>query len=324
MEFIYCFSVHLVFVMWIVFSSPEVTAQSLPESSKVSVRQLDALLQDYTYRSFVRLVHPKTGRLYNAPVPANLSTIKLTAMRLRSGSLRSKGVHGYNEFEIPDGIIAKPYVLRLILVFQNLGNLSSFYYGLQGYRFLAPVLGLLAYDATNLSATGLPELDITLSKGPISIQFRDVETAPSGSTPKCVWFDLDALPQFSDLESSNVCSTSHQGHFSIVVESTAPAPAPVAPPSPVPAGPNLSPGHGKNKSKAWKIAVPVVGGFILLVLFVMLLVWLIRYRQNKKMAEMERQADIGEALQMTSIGHTRAPVAMGTRTPPSLENEYVP
>ncbi|KAK9290411.1 hypothetical protein L1049_008580 [Liquidambar formosana] len=63
-----------------------------------SMRALDALLQDYAYMAFHR---PKTGIPYVGNVPADLSGIKISAMRLRSGSLRSKGVAMYHEFKIP-------------------------------------------------------------------------------------------------------------------------------------------------------------------------------------------------------------------------------
>nr|CAD1817451.1 unnamed protein product [Ananas comosus var. bracteatus] len=127
-------------------------------------RSLDALLQDYAFRSFH---HPHTGIIYDGTVPNNLTGIKIAASRLRNGSLKKRGFANYKEFTIPTGIVVRPYVRRLVLVYQNLGNWSSFYYPLPGYTYLAPVLGLLAYDAANLSATHLPELDIVASNSPI-------------------------------------------------------------------------------------------------------------------------------------------------------------
>lgn len=314
MEFVHSFLVFLALAS--IFLSPEVIAQS-NDTSRNMAQSLDALLQDYAYRAFVR---PRTGVPFYAQAPSNFSGIKLAAMRLRSGSLRSKGVRNYSEFEIPKGVVVRPYLVRLVLVYQNLGSWSSIYYGLSGYTFLTPVIGLLAYDASNLSATNLPKLNITVSQEPISIRFSDVGTVPSGLTPKCVSFGLQVLPELSNLTSTNVCSTRQQGHFAIVVQSTAPSPAPTAPPNQGP----TSPTGGNDKSRVWKIAAPVVAVSALLVLGAFLVLWLQKYKQKKKVAEMERQAEMGEALQMTSIGDTRAPIAMGTRTPPVLENEYVP
>ncbi|KAJ8753881.1 hypothetical protein K2173_000135 [Erythroxylum novogranatense] len=275
-----------------------------------SATDLDALLQDYAYRALVR---PKTGIPYDAPVPSNLSGIQITALRLRNGSLRKRGVPMYKEFQIPSGVVVHPYVKRLVLVYQNLGNWSVTYYRLPNHTYLAPVLGLLAYSASNLTATHLPELDIRASRGPINIRFSDVKSAPVGSVPKCVMFDLHGLVSFSNA-TGNVCSTFQQGHFSIVVESVS------VPPSPPPS----APGKKKNKSKVWIIVGSVLGGLLLLVLLSFLVILAQKLKQRKKMQQMERAADVGEALHMASVGETKAPAATVTRTQPTLETEYVP
>ncbi|KAI9154458.1 hypothetical protein LWI28_026557 [Acer negundo] len=307
------------------FSLPYIVAQS---DTKTSARALDALLQDYAYRAFVR---PRTGIVYDGVVPSNLTGMKIAAMRLRSGSLRKKGVKMYKEFGIPIGVTESPYVERLVLVYQNLGNWSKTYYPLPpGYTYLSPVLGLLAYDASNLSATNLPVLEIRASGDPLSITFQDMMSAPAGSVAKCVWFDLQGITNISNATSGNTCSTTEQGHFSIVVESVAPSPSPesVAPsPSAVsPPGVPPSPRREKKKgnSKVWIIVGPVLGGLALLVLLAFLVLWLYKYKHRKKMEQMQKAADVGEALQMTSVGDTKAPAAAVTRTQPVLENEYVP
>ncbi|KAL9425779.1 hypothetical protein AB3S75_032696 [Citrus x aurantiifolia] len=300
----------LISMTWFSFLSLDVVAQS------GSAPALDALLQDYAYRAFVR---PRTGIPFEGVVPSNLTGIKIAAMRLRSGSLRTRGVNMYKEFRIPMGVIESPYVERLVLVYQNLGNWSGTYYPLPSYTYLAPVLGLRSYDASDLSAKNLPELDIRASGDPISIVFQDVMPAPDGSVPKCVWFDLHGLVNFSNVVSGNTCLTVQQGHFSIVVESIAPRPPPVSPPPPPP------PSKGKkSNSKVWIIVGSVVGGLALLVLLSLLVLWLQKYKHRKKMQQMEKAADVGEALRMTPVGDTKAPAAMVTRTQPVLENEYVP
>ncbi|KAJ0985385.1 hypothetical protein J5N97_003741 [Dioscorea zingiberensis] len=201
---------------------------------------------------------------------------RFPVVRLRSGSLWRRGVHSFKEFDIPIGLIVHPYVERIVFVYQNLGNWSSVYYPLPGFTYLAPLLGLLIYDAANLSAKNLPELDFVASKSPIMINFTNVAPVLNGLTPQC-------------------------GHFSIVVNSTGLAPSPSPGGGPVPGlSPGPSPGPSKShKSKVWKIVGGVAGGFVGLVLLGLLLVWLLIHRQNKKVAEMEHQADVGEALQMT-------------------------
>uniref|UniRef100_A0A1D1YYZ2 Coxsackievirus and adenovirus receptor n=1 Tax=Anthurium amnicola TaxID=1678845 RepID=A0A1D1YYZ2_9ARAE len=321
METVHCFTMIITFLG--ILSATRFNAQSTaqpPTASVSAARSLDGLLQDYAYRAFDRH-RPRTGRPYDGVVPSNISGIRITVMRLRSGSLRSKGVPSFNEFEIPIGVTEKPYVRRLALVYQNLGNWSSFYYKLPGYTFKAPVLGLLAYDATNLSATNLRELDVLASMKPISIRFGGV-SLPSGVTTKCVWFNLSGLPQLNDSGPDNICTTYRQGHFSIVVNTTelppAPGPSPGLPPS-------LSPVHvKKNKGKVWKIVGAVVGGLLALVLLVLLAIWINRYRQNKNLEKMIQHAESGEVLQKHRIGDAQLPMASMIRTRPKLENELAP
>ncbi|XP_039115076.1 uncharacterized protein LOC120250338 [Dioscorea cayenensis subsp. rotundata] len=308
----------IIFITFVVLlSAYQYKAQS-PGSSTIPAKQLDSVLQGYGFSAFVR---PHTGVIYDANVPVNLTGIKVSVLRLRSGSLLGRGVHSFKEFDIPVGVWVHPYVERLVFVYQNLGNWSSVYYPLPGFRYLAPVLSLLIYDAANLSATNLPEIDFVASKLPISINFTNVAPVPSGLTPKCVWFNLDGSPEFRELVTDNVCSTYRQGHFSIVVNSTglAPSPAPSA-------GPNVGPipvRHKSHNSTVWKIVGGVLGGFVILVLAAWLLGLLLRYTQKKKVAKMEQHAEVGETLRMARVGNAQAPVAYGTRTQPMLENEYV-
>ncbi|KAJ0249510.1 hypothetical protein HA466_0149910 [Hirschfeldia incana] len=282
----------------------------LPPTNATS---LDALLQDYSFRAFVR---PRTGILYDATtVPSNLTGIKLSAVRLRSGSLRKHGVSSLKEFTIPTGVIVKPYVTRLVLVYQNLANYSQLYYPLSGYDYVAPVLGLLAYDAKNLSAVNLPELELTASEDPIRIGFTDLERIPQGSSAKCVSFDLRGKASFKDsVQPGNTCETDRQGHFSVVVKSVASAPSP-------------SEGRKEKKSsedsaRTWIIVGSVVGGLILLGLLVFIVLRCRSYKKEEKIREMERAGETGEALRMTQVGETRAPTATTTRTQPMLETEY--
>lgn len=275
-------------------------------------KSLDAILQEYAYRVLVR---PKTGTIYNATheLPSNLSGVRVAALRLRSGSLRRYGVPFYNEFQIPKGLTQRPYVKRLVLVYQNLGNWSTTYYPFPNYTYLAPVLGLLAYNGSDLSATTNPShLDVNASAGnPIKVRFQDVKSAPHGTVPKCVWFDLRGSSNFTNVTGGNTCSTFQQGHFSIVVES----PSPSSPPQQ---------GGESNNNRVWVIVGSVLGGLVLLALLSLLVLWVHRCKQDKKIRQMERAAEEGEALHMASVGDTIAPAATVTRTMPTLEHEYTP
>lgn len=290
-------------------------------SRELSARELDSLLQDYAFRAFVR---PRTGIVYDGNIPSNLTGIQVAALRLRSGSLRRRGVVKYKEFHVSVGVVEQPYVKRLVLVYHNLGNWSSLYYPLPGYTFLAPVLGLLAYDATDLSATNLSELDIRASGDPISITFPDVQSGPDGpkgSSPMCAYFGLDGSVGFDNVVKENTCLTTNQGHFSIVVESlVAPAPAPSGG-----GGGGGGAGGGKGRRKrVWIIVGSVVGGVALLVLLAIVFAYVKRCSRREKIRRMEDAAELGVPLPMTTVGYTKAPVALQTRTRPLLENEFVP
>ncbi|RWW34170.1 hypothetical protein GW17_00001079 [Ensete ventricosum] len=303
------------------FEEAKKEAEALLEvSSNLGCVMVFSMLQDYAYRAFVR---PRTGVPYDGIAPSNLTGIKIAALRLRSGSLKQKGVEKYKEFGIPDGVVVvRPYVERLVLVYHNLGNWSSFHYPLPGYAYLTPVLGLLAYDAANLSATDLPELDIVASESPISINFTYVIPAPRGAIARCVQFGIDGSLDFGDLVSSNICSTRRQGHFVIVVNSSeiAPSPAPTLAPGP---GPSRVVGSKSKKSKVWKIVGGVVGGVVVLIFLALLVCLMHRRKHNKKVARMEQHADEGVSVHTTRVGNTHVPVALETRTQPMLENELV-
>ncbi|KAE9598875.1 hypothetical protein Lalb_Chr15g0085641 [Lupinus albus] len=290
--------------------------QLLPDSG-ISSSDLDAILQDYAFKAFC---NPKTGVPYDAKLPKNLSGISVSAMRLKSSSLRKRGVQSYKEFQIPIGVVEQPSVERLVLVYHNLGNWSEVFYPLPGYSYLASVLGLLAYNGANLSASDLPELDIRASDKPILIKFSNVKSAPSGSVPKCVYFDLHGSVQFDILSPENACSTLQQGHFSIVVESNAPAPAPAPAPEPVAVVEN----GGNNKYKVWIIVGIVAGGLLLVIILSLIAGRVIRIKKDMKIQQLEQVSESYENLKITSIGSTKAPLAIGTRTKPILENNYVP
>lgn len=311
--------VMLILPMCCLFLADSVMVRSADTGS--SMRSLDAFLQEYAYQA---LVNPKTGVPYDAAAPSNLTGISIRAMRLRSGSFRRYGVDSFKEFEIPTGVIVRPYVERFVLVYQNLGNWSEEYYALPGYTYLAPVLGLLAYNASNLSATNLPELEMRASGDPIHVKFDNVKSLPDGTVAKCVWFNLEGKANFSSVESGNTCSTIQHGHFSIVVESIAPSPTPLSPPGTVIPNAPPPPSKKENNTRVWIIVGSVLGGALLLVLVSLLILWLRKLKQRNKMDQMERAAESGEPLQMAIVGDTKAPTATVTRTQPTLETEYVP
>lgn len=284
--------------------------------TKLSARLLDSILQDYAFRALDH--RPRTGIVLDANVPSNLKGIQVSALRLRSGSLRKRGFSFYKEFEIPAGVIEQPFVERLALVYHNLGNFSSLY-SLPGYTFLAPVVGLLAYDASNLSASKLPELDIRASGKPILVKFPNLQEIIDGVSPMCVYFDLYGSVEFDKVLRGNVCQATAQGHFSIVVEFTAPSPAPSVGIYPHPSHENAG-----NRSKRNKFII-IIGSVIGWGFLVMLLaIWLRKCRRRDRIQKLEEAAQSGVPLSVTTVGSMKVSVANVTRTRPKLENDYMP
>ncbi|KAL9316437.1 hypothetical protein ACSQ67_017438 [Phaseolus vulgaris] len=295
----------LTFLLCVSLSSAQ-----LPPDVVVSARLLDVHLQDLAFKALFR---PRTGVSYDAQVPTNLTGIKVSAMRLKSGSLRTRGVLSYKEFEIPVGVVENPYVERLVLVYQNLGNWSDTFYPLPGYSYLTPVLGLLAYNGENLSASVSHELDIKTSDKPVLVHFPNVKPVPMGVLVKCVYFDLHGSVHFDILLPGNVCSTVQQGHFSIVAGSKTPSPAPY--------------GFGKvqfgEKNQKKLKSVLWIGGILLLMIILgLLVVGVRRHKKGSRVQKLDCVAENNEILDVTSIGDIKVPFAFGTRTRPVIEHEY--
>jgi hypothetical protein len=135
-----------------------------------------------------------------------------------------------------------------------------------------------------------------------------------------IWFI-----SFHQCNRGDTCSTSQQGHFSIVLQySTPPPPSTTITISPLPS-PQKKSSNASNKKKVWIIVRSILlGGLASLTLLSLLVLWVLRCKQTKKIQEMERAADTGETLHMTSVGNTKAPTASHTRTLPTVENEYAP
>lgn len=259
---------------------------------------LDALLQDYAFKSLAR---PHTGALYKASLPANLSGMEASVVRLRSGSFWTRGAN-FSSFHIPPRVMPIPYVRRLAIVYQNLGNWSSYYYNVPGYSLVSPVVGFMAYDASNLSVNGITKTNLSVTGDPISVHFPHV-LLPEGSnlTTRCVTFSVGGSVFFSELTLPNVCHTRNPGHFSIVV-------------------------HLKKKEeRLWKWWVIGFGfGFVGLVLVGLVVTVLVKFAKMKKIKKMEEKADEGEAFKTIWIGRSKMPSAIVTRTQPALENGYDP
>ncbi|KAL5552183.1 hypothetical protein UlMin_002359 [Ulmus minor] len=287
-----------------------------------SARLLDLLIRDYTFKSFdTHLI--TTGSVLSVHLPSNFSGIKVNTVRFRCGSLKRYGAQ-VKEFHLGIGVSVNPCVERVMILTQNLGyNWSSIYYDnydLSGYELVSPVLGLLAYNAgSDVNISNPFELGIQAGKEPIKVDFRNITrviTNASRITPLCATFEGDGKVTMAKQASSYVCEAKRHGHFGLVIEK----------PSPVQLKNNSSDSDSDGKVSQWKVAVgssigAALGAFLLGLLLVAMLV---RVKKRSRMEELERRAYEEEALQVSMVGHIRAPTASGTRTMPTIEHEYIP
>uniref|UniRef100_A0A6N2L659 Legume lectin domain-containing protein n=1 Tax=Salix viminalis TaxID=40686 RepID=A0A6N2L659_SALVM len=257
-----------------------------------SARLLDLLIRDYTLKSSG--IHFKTGKVHTVDLPANFSGIEVDTVRFRCGSLRRYGAQ-VKEFHLGIGVTVQPCVERLLIV--------------------SPILGLLAYNfGSDVNVSNSFEIGIHAGGKPITIDFINVSTTAnvSGIRPLCAIFENDGRVTLKNPTSPFVCVATRHGHYGLVIKSS-PAPPP-------------SMQVVKKKISLWKVVVgSSVGTAIGVILLGFLLVAMfVKVKKKARMEEMERRAYEEEALQVSMVGHVRAPTATVTRTVPIIEHEYIP
>ena len=264
-------------------------------------KSLTTFFYHYANKSIVK---PQTGTLYNIPLPANYTGMELRFVRLRSGSFRHRGAN-FSSFYIPPKVIPKPFVKRLAIVYEDLGNWSSLYYKVPNYSLVAPVIGFTVYDSPNV--LGTKKLNLSIQGKPISIWFNQIELQGRNDTPKCVKFGDDGSYEIKKMSERHGCFTRSQGYFSVVVPSQSP---PVL--------------ITKRKSylKWWLIGFG--GGFIGVVLLVLATIAIFKIVKRKRLRAMEKQSEKGVSFDTFWVGRSRMPSASMIRTQPAIEHDYVP
>ncbi|KAG1362398.1 hypothetical protein COCNU_10G006170 [Cocos nucifera] len=275
-------------------------------------RLIDRIVRDSAFQSYHTKHHKKTAILYKLLLPPSLSGVAAETVRYRAGSLRRHGA-AIGEFRVAPGVFVHLHVERLIVVRQNLGNLSSMYNGygnISGFQLVSPVLGLLFYNATSLhssSSKNLSELKVSVSRKPITVDFSRAIGDLRRLRPLCAVFKLDGNVSLSNQTASNICVSRQQGHFALVVESSKNTDG-------------IESIDQKVKESKWKVVVVSVAagafGAVLLGLIVVAVVSARRKRYEKE--EMERRAYEEEVLQISMVGHVRTPAAAVVRTVPAL------
>ncbi|XP_060211029.1 uncharacterized protein LOC132638058 [Lycium barbarum] len=268
-------------------------------SNNSLTESLEVILHEHAFKT---LVHQHTGSLYNASVPSSLAGMKLSLVRLRSKTLWEKG-ENFSGFSIPPRTIPVPYVKRIHIVYNDLGNLSSHYFNISGYSLLTSVIGFMVYDAPShiSNITSLAKIDLRPMGQPISIEFKNL-TLMKGRTVKCAMFDENGKFSLNEMRFPNLCYTRNHGHFTIVL-----------------------PLENRKKRRIWGfLAIGFVIGLFGVALVVVVGRMVMGIFKAKKTSEMEREAEEGVFLGDIVVGRSKMPVANVTRTHPVLEGPCFP
>ncbi|PON81827.1 hypothetical protein TorRG33x02_223430 [Trema orientale] len=290
------------YVIWVISLSLSLFVKAY--SSGYDAKALTSFFHDYANKS---VVNPQTGTLYNIPLPSNFTGMELRFVRLRSGSFRKRGAN-FSSFYLPPKLVPEPYVKRLAIVYENLGNWSSLYYKVPNHSLVAPVIGFTVYDSPRV--LGTKKLNFSIRGEPISIWFDHIELqhGKNDTTPKCVKFGDDGSYVIKNMSKTNGCVTTSQGHFSIVVPSD---------PSP----PVLRMKR-KRCLKWWLIGFG--GGFIGVVLLVLATTATVMIVKRRRLRAMEKQSEKGVSFDTFWVGRSKMPSASMIRTQPTIEHDYVP
>ncbi|CAJ2638646.1 unnamed protein product [Trifolium pratense] len=295
-------------------------AQSIIKSDHV----LDLLIRDHTFKSLDK--NFKTGIPQSVELPSNLSGIKVDTVRFRCGSLTRYGAK-LKEFHIGIGVTIHPCIERVMLIRQSIeyNNWSSIYYAnyndLSKYQLVSPIVGILAYNADDDSNSSSNPFQLGIEAGEklITIDFNNASNFNNKEEngikvkPLCASFEGNGIMTLAKTKplATFVCVAKRHGHFGLVVESLQQEDDEYRKPI---------------RLSQWKVAVgSTIGGALGAFLIGLLLIaMLVRVKKRSRMVEMERRAYEEEALQVSMVGHVRAPTAPGTRTTPTLEqHDYI-
>ncbi|KAI3812771.1 hypothetical protein L1987_17483 [Smallanthus sonchifolius] len=252
---------------------------------------LDVILHEHAFKALLSQQRYKTGTVYEVKLPANLSGMDVSYIRFRSKTLWRKGAN-FSSFQIPSRTLPMPFVKRIVIMYQDLGNLSSQFYNntIPGYLLVSSVVGFRVYDASNPTTTNARKIDFNTSDAPISVHFPDLKF-PRGA--KCASFGgSNGEFSLSDMSPGHVCYTRNYGRFSVVV-----------------------PKRKKGGARVWW----GVGAGFMTISFVGIM--FVKIMNVKRLDEREMQMEEGSIdLETVWIGYSKMPCATITRTHPNLES----
>jgi hypothetical protein len=200
--------------------------------------------------------------------------------------------------------MTSPHVKRLAIVYQDLGNWSSYYYSAPGYSMITPVVGFMVFNASNARTESTEKISLDTRGKAIVIRFAN-STIPESMIvfgAKCVTFSASGKFHLSEINQLNECHSQDQGHFSIVV-------------------PLQRKGRDKRKRSLWYLwVIEFVLGFSVVAFLGYFGIVSLKLLKTKTIQAMERQADEDLVLETIWVGTSKMPSATVTRTQPNLDN----
>ncbi|KAI4355179.1 hypothetical protein L6164_003975 [Bauhinia variegata] len=295
-----CWQITLLIVSFFTLSLVEASSHHDPES-------LIAIFRDLANKEIAK---PRTGIVYNISLPANFTGMQVSVIRLRSASFWSRGVN-HSFFNIPPRVRAMPNIMRLSIVYDNLGNWSSSYYNVPNYTMVAPVLGFMAYSSPLPALIGSTRMNFSIQGDPITIRFPQMRPQGKNETPICAKLGDGGSVQFFNMAKPFECITESQGHYALVVPSErVEFPSPRA----------ESPAPEVHSHTLWWVLGFVIG-FVGLILVILVLFLLVKLDKRRRIRKMEGNSERDLPFDTFWVGESKMPSASMIRTQPALENE---
>ncbi|PUZ62103.1 hypothetical protein GQ55_4G331100 [Panicum hallii var. hallii] len=260
------------------------------------------------------------GHLVDVPLPANLSDagVQASALRMRSNALWADGVSAAAGssgvvFAIPPRVVPAPFARRVAIVFERFAGDggttagAALFAAPRGYALAAPVVGLLAYDA---SAGHDARVSLRALGAPVRVEFKNLSSPAAGngfnaSTARCVTFAANGeVAATHSVASGPACAVTGTGHFGIAVRVTETPPAASA---------------SMLRARWWASAVGVgAGGVLGASVLVLAVAGAVSWSRRRRREEMELRAMAGEELGRMTVRGSTMPSGKVMRTRPEM------
>jgi hypothetical protein len=272
-----------------------------------NVSAVEADVRDRAFELFRR-----TSQLVDVSLPG--AGVEASALRVRSNALWTDGVNATAGpgpgavFAVPPRVVPAPFARRVAIVFERFvagdgAGAAALFAAPRGYALAAPVVGLLAYDASEGPAGG--QVSLRATGAPVRVEFRNASSAKgfNATTARCLTFAAggEVVARHAAVPGP-ACAVTGTGHFGLAVPAETP-PRPLA---------------VRVRWWAWTVVVGACGvlgaGFLALSV-----AGAVRWCRRLRREDIQRRAMAGEELGRMTVRGSRMPSAKVTRTRPQLE-----